>query len=637
MVKLSQPRVGVIEVDFVNEPSFDLATNGLDITFGLSTIAINSTSIVVDDGGDSASVLAYLVNAIEKAGFQARMDSALGESFAAMQQEAQQLRQIRNRKLKPFPFPSAAAFGIKRILLNHQKQAIEHSLRTLHPANFSVPGSGKTTVALSTYAALVAAKRVRKLFVIGPASCFFPWTDEFKAVFGREPLALRLIGSKLEREGWFKRVGAADIVLCTYQMAYREKENIVRVLKENSYLLVLDESHYIKNMNGVWAATILELAPFAKHRMILSGTPAPHSLRDFWTQFTFLWPSQALTGTKTSFDKLTSSNAAESKVRKLLVPFFIRTSKSDLGLPKPRTEVHKIHYLDIPPRQRTIIRLLEAKTLAQIRQLKTSARDLELIKRWRRARVLRLMQASSNPMLLTTALPEFSDVDDATHSDPLLEKAIATYAKTEIPAKIKYVVAKATKLATAGKKVLIWATFVNNLRLLKKLLSAFGAEMIFGEVPAYMEDTDAGFPSRERIIRDFKQRHSSTRILLANPAACAESISLHMVCHDAIYLERGFNCGQFLQSLDRIHRVGLKHGDKITYYLPLIDSAVERVIDARLTARQKTLYGVLGDPASVVAGLDGDWLIERDDELGDIFRKLELELARNASEHAATP
>jgi SNF2 family DNA or RNA helicase len=637
MVKLTQPRAGVIEVDFSEEPGFDISTHGLNITFGLTTRAIRSTSILLDDDGDPASVLHYLVDAIKSSGFQTNMEAALGASFEAMQREAEQIQQIRSGKLKPIPFPKPASLGITRPLLGHQLHAIRHGLKTLNPANFSVPGSGKTAVALSTFAAMVADGRVRKLFVIGPASCFNPWTDEFKEVFGRKPVALRLIGSKIERQDWLSRVAGSDIALCTYQMAYREKDNFIRALKANESLLVLDESHYVKNMNGAWATTILEFAPFAKHRMILSGTPAPRALRDLWTQFTFLWPSQALAGTKVTFEKVTSSVSATSRVRRLVQPFFVRTSKQDLGLPKPRTEPYRIPYAKIPQRQRTIIRLLEARTLAQIKSLKPAARDLELIKRWRRARVLRLMQAASNPMLLTTALPDFTDVDDAAQDSPILEKAIATYGKTETPAKIAYVVKKAQDLVAAGKKVLIWATFIDNLRLLKRYLSPLGAEMIYGDVPAYMEDADDTFPSRERIIKEFKNPASSTRVLLANPAACAESISLHTVCHDAIYLERSFNCGQFLQSLDRIHRVGLKKKDKITYYLPLIDTAIERVIDTRLASRQGTLYEVLGDPATVVTGLDGDWLLEREEELEDIFRDLEKELQKDGAEHAGSP
>jgi SNF2 family DNA or RNA helicase len=637
MITLFQPRAGVIEVDFSQEPTFEVSTHGLDITFGLNTKAIKTGSIVVDDGGDPGSVLQYLIEALKSSGFKAQMEPALTTSFQALKEESGRIDQIRKRKLKPIPFASPAAVGIKRPLLDHQIRAVKHGLSTFHPANFSVPGSGKTTVALSVFAALSAAARVQKIIVLGPASCFNPWIEEFSQVFARLPLVLRLIGARSERRNWPKQLPLVEMVLCTYQMAYREGDNITRVLKSHDCLLVLDESHYIKNMQGAWATKILEFAPFAKHRMILTGTPAPRSLKDFWTQFTFLWPSQALVGSKTYFEKVANSASSAANVKRIILPFFVRTTKADLGLPRPRTISDKILYADIPKRQRTIVQLLEAKTLAQIKNLKPAARDLELIKKWRRARVLRLMQASSNPMLLSTAIPDFADVDDASKNDPILEKAIATYGKTETPAKIEYVVKKTHSLVKSGRKVLIWATFIFNLRVLKKLLSDLGAEMIFGEIPAYMEDEDGDFPSRERIIRDFKDPKGSVRVLIANPAACAESISLHMVCHDAIYLERSFNCGQFLQSLDRIHRVGLKKTDKISYYIPLIDTAIERVIDARLAARQKTLYAVLDDPAPVVSGLDEDWLIERDEELEDIFRELEKELLKDAAKHPSSP
>lgn len=82
--------------------------------------------------------------------------------------------------------------------------------------------------------------------------------------------------------------------------------------------------------------------------------------------------------------------------------------------------------------------------------------------------------------------------------------------------------------------------------------------------------------------------------------------------------------------------MGLKKTDKTTYYLPLIDTAIERVIDSRLASRQRTLYEVLDDTAAVVTGVDGDWLLERDEDLEDIFKDLEKELRKDAAKHAGS-
>lgn len=51
----------------------------------------------------------------------------------------------------------------------------------------------------------------------------------------------------------------------------------------------------------------------------------------------------------------------------------------------------------------------------------------------------------------------------------------------------------------------------------------------------------------------------------------AESVSLHSVCHDALYFEYSYNLVHLLQSKDRIHRLGLPEGQYTQYtYLQLM-------------------------------------------------------------------
>ena len=54
-------------------------------------------------------------------------------------------------------------------------------------------------------------------------------------------------------------------------------------------------------------------------------------------------------------------------------------------------------------------------------------------------------------------------------------------------------------------------------------------------------------------------------VFVANPAAAAESISLHEVCDHAIYIDRTYNAGQFMQSRDRIHRLIEKEKENQKY------------------------------------------------------------------------
>ena len=48
----------------------------------------------------------------------------------------------------------------------------------------------------------------------------------------------------------------------------------------------------------------------------------------------------------------------------------------------------------------------------------------------------------------------------------------------------------------------------------------------------------------------------SCKVIVINPAAGSEAISLHKNCHNAIYIDTGYNSVYWLQSIDRIRRIG---------------------------------------------------------------------------------
>jgi hypothetical protein len=86
-------------------------------------------------------------------------------------------------------------------------------------------------------------------------------------------------------------------------------------------------------------------------------------------------------------------------------------------------------------------------------------------------------------------------------------------------------------------------------------------------------------------------------VLLANPAAMSEGISLHRDCQDAVYLERTFNAGQYLQSLDRIHRLGLEPHEIPRVTLLQTSGTIDDVVDQRIREKALRLEIVLNDPA----------------------------------------
>jgi SNF2 family DNA or RNA helicase len=153
---------------------------------------------------------------------------------------------------------------------------------------------------------------------------------------------------------------------------------------------VIDESHYIKRFaGGVWSETLLTIAPNAKRRVILSGTPMPNGYMDLWSQMTFLWPSKQVLGERNAYKNRCDDVAQQVEIKKEIRPFFYRVKKSDLQLPKPKT--NKAYY-DLKPIQAQIYHALSIRLITE---LKLQPDDRQKLKQWRKAKMVRLLQAAS--------------------------------------------------------------------------------------------------------------------------------------------------------------------------------------------------------------------------------------------------
>jgi SNF2 family DNA or RNA helicase len=353
-------------------------------------------------------------------------------------------------------------------------------------------------------------------------------------------------------------------------------------------MLVLDESHNIKRIEGgKWADTLIEIAPFAHRRVVLSGTPVPNSLLDVWSQITFLWPDKSVLGDREAFKrKLEGEDGNASKeLRDTIFPLYWRIRKSDLHLPRPR-----FHRIKVPMGryQQAIYDAIAVKTLAEIVK---APEDRVKLKIWRRARMIRLLQAASNPSLLTAYSTEFK-IPPLDASSLSVDQVIEKYPDYETPRRMEATLELAREIVGNGEKVLIWTAFIHNIKTLQKQLEDLSPAIIYGEVPKD-EDEDASY-NREQIIRDFKQTNRY-RILIANPSACAESISLQKACYHAIYYDRTFNAAHYMQSLDRIHRIGLGPKDIVHYYIIQSKGSIDEVIDERLDQKIENMQEVLAD------------------------------------------
>jgi hypothetical protein len=84
-------------------------------------------------------------------------------------------------------------------------------------------------------------------------------------------------------------------------------------------------------------------------------------------------------------------------------------------------------------------------------------------------------------------------------------------------------------------------------------------------------------------------------VLVANPAAAAEGISLHTVCHHALYLDRTFNAAHYLQSEDRIHRLGLPPHQRTSIEIVECAGTLDQTVRERLSQKVGRMAEALND------------------------------------------
>lgn len=211
-----------------------------------------------------------------------------------------------------------------RSLRQFQKRDLAKLLGLCHGANFSVPGAGKTAVTYAVYEAGRVGSLVERMLVVAPLSAFETWETEAQRCFDIPPVIHRFDGSI----PW-----DSEVLLVNYQKLKEPYfERLTAWALERRTQIVLDEAHRMKRgQYGEWGRACLQLAHVAARRDILTGTPAPHSPRDFIALLDFLWPNQARRILPTIALHRDPLPGALQVVSDALAPLFVRTTKSELG------------------------------------------------------------------------------------------------------------------------------------------------------------------------------------------------------------------------------------------------------------------------------------------------------------------
>jgi SWI/SNF-related matrix-associated actin-dependent regulator 1 of chromatin subfamily A len=458
-------------------------------------------------------------------------------------------------------------YGPKTTPLEHQIEAIDFISNSPEVALFDEQGLGKTKMIVDAMARAMESGDIEGVLVVAPMSLVYVWESEVLKHSFLTPVVLR--GSKTEKRYQF--LTGANFYITNYEAVVSEQSRFERFCRSRSVALVLDESARIKNPETKTAQALYVLAPLAARRIILTGTPVANKPEDLWGQFYFLDGGRLLGTNFKAFKARMNERSPHyrdelNKLRTEIGENSLRRRKNDaLELPE---KVYVSDYVTLEGGQNEMYRRCAEELIVEIKSL--DGRDLidqieNVLKK-----LLRLTQIASNPLLLDqTFTGSSAKLDRLSDLVPLVLRE--------------------------SEKLVVWTCFVESISLLKSHLGEYFPLVIYGGV---------SIEERSRIVSKFQEKDRS-RILIANPAAAREGLTLTRASA-AIYFDRNFSLMDYLQSQDRIHRIGQEH--KCTIYKQIARNTIDEYTDMLIEIKAEIARFLQADQPDLVPTVLDDLL-----------------------------
>lgn len=446
--------------------------------------------------------------------------------------------------------------NLSRNLRQPQRLGSFHISRMIKSANFSVPGSGKTSIVYGAFAYLsdIDISEVDKIVMIGPLNSFTPWIEEFKLNFGeKRDLNYFNVNDSLDyNRDLIYNTKNSNLILINYEKLPSLKTETIDAIADEKTLLVFDEIHRIKNPDGVRVDNALNFAKKVKYKVTLTGTPIPNGYQDIYNILNLLFLDEYNDYFDFSPEYLSRANKSANDaniINEKIYPFFLRTTKSDLSIPKPNNDIMVLN--DINQDENRLFEIIYRYFNGNIFLLYIRLLQGTLLP----SSILQSIEYDENFKEMFMYDNEF--IINKNRNFGMKEEEVSFIKTFGHTRKFTNGINLIKKLVLEGKQVIVWCVFRNTIEEVKKVLDSINikSDFIYGST-----NND----ERDKIIQSFK--NENINVLISNPHTIGEAISLHTVCHDAIYFEFTFNLTHMLQSRDRINRLGLEQGQYTQYY-----------------------------------------------------------------------
>lgn len=484
--------------------------------------------------------------------------------------------------------------------MEHQKKAHELLHRRREFALFCEQGTGKTYITLHDAERLYEAGSIDAVLIIAPKGVHTNWTRREIPKLMTVPVVAEAFMSGLKTPlkriaAMMKKKGALKVLTMNIDAVGQKApyDLAVKFLDENKCMLVVDESSRIKNPSARRTKRVTSLGNFAVCKRILSGTPAPNSPADLFSQFHFLKPG--LIGT-------TSYRAFVAQYAELLPPGHSqmrhiadrikrkRPGISDEKLVHVLPQIVATDPVTLKPMYKNLDRLNEVIKPHCFRVTKAECLDLPpkvyqtfgfqlpLPQRrlYDKVREEFRLEFESDGTLFFNKLSTFIKLQQILSGFVMHEGE--TFRLEGKPERLEVL---ESILDDISGQFIVWARFREEITLIREVL----AERNITAVEYHGGISD----SQREIAVDTFQR-GEARAFIGNAQAAGIGLTLTNA-ETAIYYSSDFNLESRLQSEDRCHRIGTK---KTVVYIDIVaENTVDERVRQRLQAKEEVAEELL--------------------------------------------
>ena len=415
---------------------------------------------------------------------------------------------------------------------------------------FDEQGTGKTVMSIAAFDILINRKEVEKVLIICPKSVISSWENDFDK-FAPEYTVAVVSGLHSQKTS-ILRDRDTDVFLLNYETLPNLEIFLTTFTGSNRCLLIADESFHVKNVDASRSVILRKLRRNCCRAFVLSGTPAPNAPIDLVNQFNIADNGYTFRGFVT-----TGNNVSDADIISHLVEergTFIRRLK-DQVLPELPIKKFKLIEVKMGGRQAALYDKAKEELILYLRTIDNQILKKSLMTYF--AKRVALLQICSCP---TEQDPLFSGTNAKLNElDNLLNRLILQ----------------------EGKKVVVWSFYRASLNEISLRYKDYGLVRI---------DGGTNRDDRKDAIRQF-QENDDIKLFVGNPAAAGAGITLHAAA-DSVFVSFSDQAAQFLQALDRTHRIG-QQADEVCYHIIICKDTIEKNQVRILREKEMIQHGLL--------------------------------------------